>query len=529
MTLLKKRGTRVPLLSAAEAAGLIPGGATVAIVGAGGGITEPTELINALVERFDKSGEPRGLSFWHATGLGDRDNRGMSPLARPGLVKRSTGGHWGQSPRLAEMAERDEIEAYCIPQGVMSQLLRCAAAGQPGLLTHVGLGTCVDPRQGGGKLNGITTEDIVRVMELDGEEWLYYKAPKIDVALIRGTTADADGYISMEDEIAYLDALQMAQAAHNSGGLVLAQVGRVVRAASLHPRTIRIPGYLVDVMVVNPEQKQLYSTYANRFMSGDYAALDEETAPLRVDERKVIVRRALMETRPACVGNVGVGIADGIGAVAREEDIADDFTLTIETGPIGGVTEQGIFFGASINSRALLDMPAQFDFYGGGGLDVCFLSFAEIDPSGNVNVSRFNNKIQGLGGFADISSKSKKLVFCGTLTAGGLRTEVADGEIKIIQEGRFQKFLSKVEEISFSGVEAVKKGLEVLYLTERAVFRLSKRGVELCEIAPGMEIDKDILPFMGFRPLIAMPPKRMDARLFAAGKMGIATEWREGR
>lgn len=521
----KKWGVKVPVINAEEAAALIPSNATIAIVGAGGGITEPTLLINALVERFSRTAEPKDLSLWHATGLGDRQNRGMSPLAQKGLVKRSTGGHWGQSPRLAEMAERGEIEAYCIPQGVMSQLLRCSAAGQPGLLTHIGRGTFVDPRQTGGKLNSKTTEDVVSVLEIDGDEWLYYKAPRIDVALIRGTTADEDGYISMESEIAYLDVLQMAQAAHNSGGLVLAQVHRVVKSGSLHPRSIQIPGYLVDAVVVDPGQSQLYGVPADRFLSGDYAALDEEIAPIELNERKVIVRRALLELQPGDVGNVGVGIADGIGLVAREEGVGDDFTLTIETGPVGGVTRQGIFFGASVNSRALLDMPSQFDFYGGGGLDVCFLSFAEIDQHGNVNVSRFNNRIQGVGGFIDISSKSKKLVFCGTMTAGSLRTEIGSGTIKVLQEGRFRKFLPSVEEISFCGEEALRKGQTVFYLTERAVFRLTSDGVTLCEIAPGLQIEKDILPHMGFKPLIAKDLKIMDVRLFTQGKMGIAEEW----
>ena len=524
-----QKGMRVPILTAEEAIAKIPSGATVAITGAGGGITEPTSLIDALAERFQRTGEPNGLTLLHTTGLGDRADRGMSPLAIQGMNKRVIGGHWGQSPRLAEMAEANEIEAYCLPQGVISQLFRAAAAGQPGVLTHVGLGTYIDPRVTGGKLNARTTEDLVKVMEIDGKEWLFYSAVRPTVAFLRGTTADTDGYVSMEDEITYLDGLAMAQATHNAGGLVFVQVKRLVRAGSIHPRSIKIPGFLVDGLIVNPEQPQLYDAPTNRFFSGDYIAEIEETAPLPLDERKVIVRRALMQVSPGDVGNIGVGISDGIGAVAGEEGVSEDFALTVETGPIGGITAKGIFFGASVNTRALVDMPSQFDFYGGGGLDICFLSFAEVDAEGNVNVSRFNGKIQGVGGFIDIAGSSKKLVFNGTLTAGGLKTRVGDGRIEIASEGRFKKFVPQVEEISFSAEEAVKRDKEVLYITERAVFRLVPGGLELIEIAPGMEPERDIFPHMAFRPAVSPGLKEMDARFFMDGPMGIAAEWRNGR
>lgn len=518
-------GMKVPILTAAEAVNRIPSSAAIAITGAGGGIIEPTALINALVERFEKTGKPDNLTLIHTTGLGDRADRGMSPLAIRGMNKRVIGGHWGQSPRLAELAESNEIEAYCLPQGVISQLFRAAAAGQPGILTHVGLGTYIDPRMTGGKLNSNTTEDLVRLMEIDGKEWLFYSAVKPTVAFLRGTSADTDGYVSMEDEITYLDGMAMAQAVHNAGGQVFVQVKRLVKAGSLHPRSIKIPGFLVDALIVNPEQTQLYDAPTNRFFSGDYVAEIEETAPMPLDERKIIARRALMEVSPGDVGNVGVGISDGIGAVAGEEGVTDDFVLTVETGPVGGITAKGIFFGASINTRAVVDMPSQFDFYGGGGLDICFLSFAEIDAKGNVNVSRFNGKIQGVGGFIDISCNSKKIVFNGTLTAGGLKTKVGGGKIEIVQEGRFKKFVPEVQEISFSAEEAVKRGLRVHYITERAVFRLTPDGLELIEIAPGLTPEHDILPHMGFLPIISPRLKNMDARFFKEEKMNIAEEW----
>lgn len=517
------------IVSADEAVSWIPSGVTVAFCGAGGGLLEPTTVIEALARRFKESQEPRDLTFWHSTGLGDRADRGLSPLARPGLVKRIIGGHWGQSPRLAEMAENNEVEAYNFPQGVMSQLLRSAAAGHPGLLSHVGLGTFVDPRQKGGKLNERTTEELISVMQVNGQDCLFYPAVRPDVAIIRGTTSDTEGYISMEDEIAYLDALAMAQAAHNNGGIVIAQVQRLVKARSLHPKSVKIPGYLVDAVVVHHEQPQLYSGSVNRFMSGDYMMETGNVIPLPLNERKVIARRALFEVSAGYVGNVGVGISDGIGIVAREEGISEDFTLTVETGPIGGVSAQGIFFGASVNMQAMLDMPAQFDFYDGGGLDVCFLSFAEVDQAGNVNVHKFNGKIMGTGGFINISQNTKKVIFSGTLTAGGLKTAVENGVLQINQEGRFQKLVPEVSEITFNGPDALKRGQDVLYITERAVFRLTSDGLELIEIAPGIDLERDIISQMGFRPLISADLKTMDDRLFQNQPMNIRDEWRRSK
>ena len=523
-----RTGTRVPQFSADQAIELVPSGATVALCGAGGGVVEPTALIQALVRRFETSGQPRNLTFYHATGMGDRAERGMSVLAKAGLVRRVIGGHWAQSPRLAEMAQDNRIEAYNLPQGVMSQLLRAAAARQPGILTHVGLGTFIDPRQTGGKLNEVTTKDIVQVMAVDGRDYLFYRAIPIDVAFIRGTTADADGYVSMEDEICYLDTLAMAQAAHNNGGIVVCQVEKVVKARSLHPRSVRIPGFLVDALVVVPEQTQLY-TGTSRFFSGDFIMEEGDAAPLPLTERKLVARRALMEIGPGDVGNVGVGIADGIGVVAREEGVNEDFTLTVETGAVGGVGAQGIFFGATVNLQALMDMPSQFDFYDGGGLDASFLSFAEFDQSGNVNVHRFNGRIVGTGGFIEISQNSRKVVFCGTLTAGGLKVSFTGGRLRIEQEGKFRKLVAAVPEITFNGADAARRGQEVVFITERAVFRLTPDGVELSEVAPGIDIRRDVLAHMEFTPRMASPVKTMDARLFRTGIIGIGEEWRNQR
>lgn len=488
-------------------------------------MTEPTSIIEALAKRFEQQSSPAGLTLMHTSGLGDRGDRGMSPLALSGMVSRAIGGHWGQSPRLAEMAERNEIEAYNFPQGVMSQLFRCAAAGQPGLLTKVGLGTFLDPRNQGGKLNEKTKQDLIQLIDLNGEEWMFYPAISPDVAIIRGTTSDEDGYISMEDEISYLDTLAMAQAAHNNGGTVIAQVQRLVKSGSLHPKTIKIPGFLVDILVVVPDQQQLYVGSLDRFISGDYVKVPDKTVAFPLSERKVIARRALLEIRPGDVGNVGVGIPDGVGIVAREEGVADRFTLTVEHGTCGGESLQGIYFGASVNMRAMLDMPSQFDFYHGGGLDVALLSFAQVDRMGNVNVHKFNGKIMGTGGFVDICQTSKKVVFCGTMTAGSLKVAFNENQVEIVSEGRIAKFIDRCDEVTFSAADAVRRGQEVIYVTERAVFELSNEGLTLVEVAAGIDINRDVLSQMQFRPQIKSPVGLMDRRIFSDQMMGIASQW----
>ncbi len=517
-----RKNRRVPVMTAAEAIKLVKDRDVVAMCGCGGGINEASELINALADRYRETRSPQDLTFYHSTGLGDRADRGMSPLAQPGLVKRDIGGHWGQSPRLCEMAERNEIEAYNFPMGAMAQLMRAAAAGAPGILTHVGLGTFLDPRQQGGRLNEATREELIQLQVIDGKEWLFYPCIYPDVALIRGTSADTEGYITMEDEVLYTDSFATAMAAHNNGGIVIAQVERVVKAGTLPSKEVKIPGYLVDVIVEVPGQPQLYGVPTSGFVSGRYTQdFSDDCTTIPLNERKVIARRALMEVAPGYIGNVGVGICDGIGVVAKEEGVSEEFTLTVETGIVGGVSAQGIYFGASVNARAVVDMPAQFDFYDGGGLDISFLSFAEFDQDGNVNVHKFNNKIMGTGGFVDICQNSKKAIFAGTLKAGGLRERVEDGAIHIDQEGRFIKAVEKVPEITFNGRKAVARGQEVIFITERAVFRLTEEGVVLTEIAPGVDLERDIVGQMAFRPIISPELKEMDGRLFREEVMDL--------
>ena len=500
----KRIDGRVPVLSAAEAINYIPDEATLCVLGAGGGILEATTLINALAEKYKNAQSPRNLSLISPTGLGDRADRGISPLAQEGLVKWALCGHWGQSPRISDLAEQNKIAAYNYPQGVLTQTLRASAAHQPGILSEV------------------TTDDLIKLVEIDNKEYLYYKAIAPNIAFIRATTCDSEGYATFEDEVMYLDALVIAQAVHNNGGIVMMQVQKMVKKATLHPKAVRIPGYLVDIVVIDPDQTQLYGGAAvNRFISGDFVLDDSQQTPLALNQRKLVARRALFEMRKGAVGNVGVGIADGIGLVAREEGCADDFILTVETGPIGGITSQGIAFGANVNTRAILDMTSQFDFYHGGGLDVCYLSFAEVDRHGNVGVHKFNGKIMGTGGFIDISATSKKIIFCGTLTAGSLKTEVADGKLNIVQEGWVKKFVNELPEVTFSGKIALERGLDVRYITERAVFTLKEDGLHLIEIAPGVSLQEDILDKMDFSPVISPELKLMDERLFIDTSMGF--------
>ena len=521
------KSNRTKVMTADEAVKLIKSGSAVGFCGAGGGIVEPTEVIDALARRYKETAEPKNLTILATTGLGDRAERGISPLAQPGMCRKAILGHWGQSPRIADMAERNEIEAYNYPQGVMSQMYRAVASGQPGVLTHIGLGTFMDPRQRGAKVNDCTKEDLVRLMEVDGKEYLFYKAVPPDVCIIRGTTADTEGYISLEDEITPLDVYAMAAAAHNNGGIVIAQVSRLVKKGTIHPKQVKIPGYLIDALVVVPDQPQVYYSPVNRFISGDFIADTGTQEPMSLTERKLIARRALMEAEPGDVGNLGVGIADGIGNVAAEEGVVDQITLTTEHGAIGGVTIQGHAFGACMNMKAVVDMPSQFEFYDGGGLDICYVSFAELDQYGNVNVHKFNGKIMGSGGFINITQNSKKIVFCGTLRSGGFKTQVGNGKIEILSEGRFLKLVPEVSEITFNGRDAVKRGKKVVFITERAVFSMTEHGFELSEIAPGMDVEKDVIAHMGFRPLIAKNLKEMDVRLFTDAPMGLDREWTE--
>ena len=509
------------IVSPDEAAAIIRDGDTVSVSGFVGTGT-PDELITAIERRFLASAGPKGLTLVFAAAPGDGKERGLNRLAHEGLVRRAIGGHWALVPKLSRLALDGRIEAYNLPLGCIAQLYRDIAGRRAGLLSRVGLRTFVDPRQDGGKLNARTTEDLVRLMRIDGEEWLFYKTFPIHVALIRGTTADTAGNITMEREALTLDVLPAAMAAKNSRGFVIAQVERIAAEGSLDPRRVQVPGILVDCVVLSQPENHLqtYATAHSAAFSGQLRVPLDRIEPLPLDERKIIARRAAMELPLGGVVNLGIGMPEGVAAVAAEERVLRYLTLTAEPGIVGGMPQGGLDFGTSLNPEAVIQQNQQFDFYDGGGLDLACLGMAQADARGNVNVSRFGDRLAGAGGFINISQNARKLVFVGTFTAGGLEVVVEDGKLRILREGRARKFIGKVEQITFSGDYAAEIGQPVLYVTERCVLRRTAAGVELAEVAPGVDVERDILAQMDFRPILR-DPKPMDLRLFQPGPMGL--------
>jgi propionate CoA-transferase len=523
-----KRHLRPVELTADEAAALITDDQTLAIGGAGAGHNVPDRLLQALGERFAHTGTPRNLTTFHPCGVGDNARRGLNHIAQKGLIRCDIGGFWGNAPSMVALAKAGDITGYNLPQGVLSHLCRAIASGKPGLLTTTGLHTFVDPRLEGGRINPQTTTQLVEVVPVRGQEHLFYPAFPVDVALIRGTAMDAEGNLIMDDEVGSFAMLSLAQAArrgrgNGQRGLVIAQVKRIERDVNYLPARVRIPAVWIDYVVVEPTQSMTFLSDLEPALVSRTATYTEESLDLS-GIRRVIARRAALELRPGTFVNLGYGLPDGVPIVARQEGILDQLSFMIEQGSIAGVPTTGLNFGAMFNPLAIIDDGYQFDFFQGGGLDICFLGFAQIDRHGNVNASRFGNVLTGCGGFIDISQNTRHVVFCGGFAAKA-EAEGANGMLHLHRRGSIHKFIDTVEQVTFSGDYARQRGQTVLYVTERAVFELLPDGLTLTEIAPGVDLQTDVLDLMDFTPRLAPDLKRMDSRLFTDVLLGLKAQF----
>lgn len=496
--------SRAKFLSADAAAQLISDGDVVAVSGNGAGMGSAESVFAAIERRFLETGHPRDLTLVHSLGIGDRGDLGVNRFAHEGMVRRVIAAHFTWSLRMQQLIREERVEAYCFPGGVIQQLLREIGAGRPGLFTHVGLETFVDPRQQGGRCNERSRDEMVELLTIDGREVLRYRPFRVDVALVRGTYADTRGNISPEEEAVDLDIHTVALAGHNSGGRVIAQVRQVVEPGSLRARAVRIPGIMVDAVVEEPRQQQFYGLDYDRAVSGNvrvHLGAVAAEIPGRL-ERRIIARRAALELRSGASLNFGFGMPGGIFGVIAEQGNESDYWMSVEQGTHNGRMLDDRLFGAARNTDAIVPSIEQFDYYSGGGIDTTFLGMGEADAAGNVNVSHLGGTLIGPGGFMEIAQNAKKVIFCGSFDAQGTKLELRDGGLRLVEPGRVRKFVRQVERITFPAGYARRTGQEVLYITERAVFRLVDGGIELIEVAPGIEVERDILPFMEFRPII---------------------------
>lgn len=503
------------LVTAAQAAELVKTGDTVAIAAFAGGVSFPEEICITLEQRFVEKNQPQDLTLVFGSGVGDsgKSDFALNHFGHEHMVSRVVAGHVGLSSKLSALIAENKIAAYNLPQGVLVHILRAAAGGHPGIITHVGLHTFADPRVEGGRMNTAAKEDLCEVVTIGGKEQLFYKALPIDVALIRATTADEFGNLTMEKEATLVEALEAAQAAHNNGGIVIAQVERIAAKGSLNPKDVRVPGILVDYIVkARPENHRMNALVDyNPAFSGELRVPQSQIEPMKHSARKIIAKRCAQELKPDTIINLGIGVPEGVAAIALEEGISDEVFMTVESGVIGGSPASGLHIGASTNPEAIITHPAIFDFYDGGGLDTAFLGLAQVDKEGNVNVSRFSGRMVGCGGFVNITQNAKTVVFCGTFCAG--------------KDNRGKKFVQNVEQITFSGKYADAIGQKVLYVTERAVFKLSEGTLELIEIAPGADLQQDILDFMDFQPRISPALKIMRPEIFSDELLGLKEEF----
>ncbi len=517
------------LITAKEAAGIITDGSTVAI-GGFGAYCAPDCLLQAIADEYRDTGHPANLMS--VTGISPGSNvkgniRGLSRVAVPGLFTSAVAGHFANCPEFSELVANEQTAGFLLPLGVVIALVKAIAAGRPGVITDIGLGTYADPRQEACYANETARKSgrkVVELIRLQDKEYLFYPSFKIDYAIIRGSYADEDGNISIEREALTYAGLSMAAAARNSGGKVIVQVEKTVKNGTLHPRNVHIHSSFVDYVVTAEPEMHMQSYAAGYYrpeLTGEIRIPADNIEPMPLNVRKVIARRAAMELKPGNVINLGIGIPSGVGNVANEEGFADKLIMSLESGPIGGIPVEGVGFAAAVNPDAIMSTPDTLDFYDGGFLDVTCLGAAEIDREGNVNVSKFGSRMTGPGGFIDISQNTKNVIFTGTFTAGKADMAIGDGKLNIVVDGEKSKFVEKVQQITFSSKYAKEHGQKVIYITERAVFVLRDNGVELVEIAPGADLEKDILSKMEFTPLISGQLKTMDERIFKQGKMGL--------
>jgi len=506
------------LVDASEAAALVGDRDTLAIGGAGAGHAVPDRLLQGLGERYVETTEPRNLTILHPCGIGDNDTRGMNHIAHEGLIDTSIGGFWGNAPKMVQLAVQNKIKGYNFPQGVLGHLMRATASGKPGIVTHIGLNTYVDPRLEGGKLNDITTEDLVELIEIAEKEYLFYKTIPINVAFIRGTSIDCEGNLTMEEEVGFFSMLSIAQSAKVNKGIVIAQVKRI-NATHCDPGQVKVPGIFIDYVVVEPEQEMTFLTPFD-------PALVKRDVPYEAEElnlegvKRLVSRRAALELLPNTFVNLGYGMSDGVPIVAQQEEITDQLVFMIEQGAIAGIPTTGLNFGAMFNPSAIIDDVYQFDFFQGGGLDMAFLGFAQIDQFGNINSTRFGNFVTGSGGSIDISSSAKKIIYCGTFAVKS-EQQISSAGLSITSPGVMKKFVSQVQQVSFSGQSAIERGQTILYVTERAVFELTPGGVMLIEIAPGADLQKDVLEMMDFQPIISEDLTTISQIIYQPCKLGL--------
>ncbi len=514
------------MISAQEAAGYIKDGMTVCTVGMT--LVSASEAVLKAVEcRYLETGHPAGLTLLHSCGQSDRKD-GIQHFAHEGFVTRIIGSHWGLQPRWMEMIANNQVEAYCLPQGQIAQLYRSMACGLPGKMSKVGLGTFVDPRQEGGKMNDRTKklDDIVEILDYHGDEYLFYKQIPMDLCLIRGTECDEMGNLTTTEEAMKLEVLAAVLAAKRFGGKVIAQVKRVVQTGTIDPKEVTVPGVFIDGVVVceNPDvdHRQTSSWSYDPSYCGKARVPQNAIKPLPMTVRKFIGRRAIQEVFPGCVVNLGTGIPnDVIGNISHEEGINDDIMITVESGIYGGVQAGGIDFGIGQNLYAMIGHHEQMDYYNGAGVDVTFMGFGELDGEGSVNATKMGPRCTGCGGFIDITQNAKKVVFCGTFTAGGGEYSFENHKLTIRKEGKIRKMVSQVAQYSFNGKRSREKRQKVYIVTERAVFMLVPEGVKLIEIAPGIDLKKQVLDLMDFQPIIADNLKLMDENLFNDGPAGL--------